>query len=379
MKESLLALFVSLTVTYLVCGVVRKMALASGAAPPVRDRDVHKTPIPRLGGLAMFAGLSAALLVAGQLPFMRGIYEDSDDPFAVFASGLLICLLGIADDRWGVDAFLKLGGQILAALVLAVNGVQMTSIPIPGVQIIVLDPTSGILLSVVMVVVTINAVNFVDGLDGLAAGIVGIAAAAFFLFSWYLWAYAKPGLQQAATPTLVSAILVGMCLGFLPHNFHPARIFMGDSGSMLIGLVLSASSISLAGRLGSGGDGPQADLRNLLPALLPNLLPFMVLLIPLADLFLAVFRRTWAGRSPFVADKLHLHHRLLDLGHSHRRAVLTMYLWAAVVGFGTVFVSLLGSVVFAVVFVVTVAAAFVASLWPRIQARRSAVGGDAGA
>jgi UDP-GlcNAc:undecaprenyl-phosphate GlcNAc-1-phosphate transferase len=137
-------------------------------------------------------------------------------------------------------------------------------------------------------------------------------------------------------------MLAGVCVGFLPHNFHPARLFMGDSGSMLIGLVLSASAVTLTGQfspdqLSASGSGSTASL---LPTLLPLLLPISLLIVPLLDLVLAVVRRTRAGRSPFAPDKQHLHHRLLEIGHSHRRAVLIMYLWAALVAFGTVLVSL---------------------------------------
>jgi UDP-GlcNAc:undecaprenyl-phosphate GlcNAc-1-phosphate transferase len=174
-------------------------------------------------------------------------------------------------------------------------------------------------------VLTINAVNFIDGLDGLAAGVVAISSLAFFAYSYHLLA-AKGGTSLMATPTLVTALLAGACLGFLPHNFSPARVFMGDSGSMLIGFVLGAATVSLTSvpvvlQLTSGA--------SLLPAFLPVVLPFAVLAVPLMDLTLAVVRRTRAGRSPWSPDKLHLHHRLLELGHSQTRAVLIMYFWTA--------------------------------------------------
>ena len=145
---------------------------------------------------------------------------------------------------------------------------------------------------------------------------------------------------------LLSAALAGACVGFLVHNFHPARVFMGDSGSMLIGLVLSATAITVTTQfsdvdIDDGGDGARASL---LPMLLPVALPILILIVPLADLVLAVVRRTAAGRSPFAPDKQHLHHRLLEIGHSHRRAVVIMWLWAGLVGFGTVFVSLFDDV-----------------------------------
>ena len=218
----------------------------------------------------MFAGLCAALLVASQLPFMRAVYQQSDDPrggpdrhAGSSASS------GIIDDRWGMDALTKLAGQILAAGVMVLQGIQLIWLPVPGLATLSLDPTSGAILTVLVVVVTINAVNFVDGLDGLAAGMVAIGALAFFGYSYWLWV--KNGLERADAPTLFTAVLAGICLGFLPHNFHPARIFMGDSGSMLIGLLLAASSISLTGRLDPGA----VDRQGLVPALLPLVLPFM--------------------------------------------------------------------------------------------------------
>jgi UDP-GlcNAc:undecaprenyl-phosphate GlcNAc-1-phosphate transferase len=331
-REYLLTLFVAAAVTYLLTGLVRSFAIRAGAMAEVRDRDVHAIPTPRLGGMAMFAGLCAALLVASQLPFMREVYQQSDDPAAVLSGCAIICILGIIDDRWGIDALTKLAGQMLAALVMVLQGVQLAWLPVPGLTTLVLDPTSGVILTVLVVVVTINAVNFVDGLDGLAAGMVAIGALAFFGYSYWLWV--KNGVELANAPTLFSAVLAGMCLGFLPHNFHPARIFMGDSGSMLIGLLLAASSISLAGRLDPG----PLDEQGLVPTLLPVLLPFTVLAVALADLLMAVVRRTRAGRSPFAADKQHLHHRLLELGQSHRRAVLSMYFWSALIAFSAVLI-----------------------------------------
>ena len=192
----------------------------------------------------------------------------------------------------------------------------------------------------VVVVATINAVNFVDGLDGLAAGVVGIGAVAFFAFSYKL-ADAN-GETLAITAALLCAALGGACAGFLPHNFFPARLFMGDSGSMLIGLVLAGSALTLTGQFATvdmtqGAGGREASL---LPTLLPIILPISILIVPFADLVLAVIRRTRAGRSPFAPDKEHLHHRLLEIGHSHRRAVLLMWLWAGLIAFGGVLASL---------------------------------------
>ena len=186
------------------------------------------------------------------------------------------------------------------------------------------------MLTILLVVVTINAVNFIDGLDGLAAGIVGIGAAAFFLYYYTLTK--RLGLDDQTDPALASAILAGVCLGFLPHNFHPARIFMGDTGSMLLGLLLAYAPIaSLASLDPNTLTSPSAysgGTVNRFPEILPLLVPAIIMLIPYADLLLAVVRRTRAGQSPFSADKKHLQHRLLAIGHSHRASVLIMYLWA---------------------------------------------------
>jgi len=183
-------------------------------------------------------------------------------------------------------------------------------------------------------------VNFVDGLDGLAAGVVGIGAFAFFSFSVLL--IFVNGQQIFTTAAMLTAALAGVCLGFLPHNFWPARMFMGDSGSQLIGLMLACSAISLTGQFSANNinTGIAGAKASLLPELLPLILPFAVLVVPFVDLLLAVIRRTRAGRSPFAPDKKHLHHRLLEIGHSQRRAVLVMYLWTGLVAFGVVVVSL---------------------------------------
>jgi len=193
----------------------------------------------------------------------------------------------------------------------------------------VLDPLTSVLVTVVIVVLMVNAMNFIDGLDGLAAGIAVVSASAFFAYSYLL--SVVEGFERATPSTLVSAALVGACLGFLPHNFYRARLFMGDTGSMLIGLLLATSVITLLGRV----DPNAVAGVTVLPAVLPLVLPVAVLAVPIFDLVAAVVRRTWAGRSPFHPDKGHLHHRILEMGHSQTRAVLLLYGWAATLA-GTV-------------------------------------------
>ena len=341
MREYLLVFLVAAAATYLLTVVAREIALRTGAVAKVRDRDVHAVPIPYLGGLAMLGGLVAAYLVARQLPFL-----STSQPFVfrdagiVLIAGALICAVGVLDDLFEIDALTKLGGQVLAAGFLIAFGIQYVFFPGSDGTQFVLDGSQGALLTGFVVVATVNAVNFVDGLDGLAAGVVGIGALAYFVFCYSLAALNDVSLATAGA--LLSASLAGACIGFLPHNFHHARLFMGDSGSMLIGLVLSASTVTLTGQftpsqITEGAAGSQASF---LPTLLPLLLPVSILIVPILDLVLAVVRRTRAGRSPFAPDKQHLHHRLLEIGHSHRRAVLIMYLWAALVAFGTVLMSL---------------------------------------
>ncbi|WP_069815271.1 MraY family glycosyltransferase [Streptomyces sp. TP-A0874] len=339
MREYLLTLCVTAAVTYLLTGPVRKFAIAAGAMPAIRARDVHREPTPRLGGIAMFGGLCAGLLVAAHLFNVGKVFELSNEPRALLSGAGLIWLLGVLDDKWGVDALLKLGGQMIAAGVMVMQGLTILWIPVPGVGSVSLTPVQGTLLTVALVLITINAVNFVDGLDGLAAGMVCIAALAFFMYSYRVW-YGY-GVEAAAPATLFAVILMGMCLGFLPHNMHPARIFMGDSGSMLIGLVLAAGAISITGQVDPDAlqvfaGSESAAVKATVPVYIPLLLPLSIIAVPVADLVLAVVRRTWNGQSPFAADRGHLHHRLLEIGHSHSRAVLIMYFWSALIAFGAV-------------------------------------------
>ncbi|MEU5454938.1 MraY family glycosyltransferase [Streptomyces globisporus] len=339
-RDYLLTLCVTAAVTYLLTGPVRKFAIAIGAMPAIRARDVHREPTPRLGGIAMFGGLCAGLIVADHLFNLQGVFELSNEPRALLSGAALIWLIGVLDDKFEIDALIKLGGQMIAAAVMVIQGLTILWLPIPGVGTVALTQWQGTLLTVALVVITINAVNFVDGLDGLAAGMVCIASAAFFLYAYRLWM--GYGIEAAAPATLFSAILMGMCLGFLPHNMHPARIFMGDSGSMLIGLVLAAGAISITGQVDPDNmriffEGSERGATHaMFPVFIPLLLPLTIIAIPAADLILAIVRRTWNGQSPFAADRGHLHHRLLEIGHSHSRAVLIMYFWSALIAFGTV-------------------------------------------
>ena len=331
LRELALVGLTAAVITYLATGFVRVLATKWGAVAYPRERDVHLQPTPRMGGLAMYLGVVAAVLLASQLPALtRGFVYSSGMPAVVVAGGLIM-LVGLIDDRWGLDALTKFAGQITAASVLVTMGVawSVLYIPIGGGGTIVLDQGASILLTLALTVAIVNAMNFVDGLDGLAAGLGLITASAICLFSVGLLRD-HGGDVLFYPPAVISVVLAGACLGFLPHNFHKARIFMGDSGSMLIGLMLAAASTTAAGPISQTAYG----VRDVFALLSPFLLVVAVMFVPALDMLLAIIRRTRAGLSPFSPDKMHLHHRLLEIGHSHRRVVLLIYLWVGIVALG---------------------------------------------
>ncbi len=319
MREYLITTLLAAVLCYLVTPFVRTLAQKMGAVANVRSRDVHTLPTPRWGGLALWISMSLTFLIVDHLSLVGKSFGHELQ--GIFLASTFIIVLGMADDRYQLDALTKLAGQALAAGILLLHGIQILWLPINGV--ITLPPSIGQLLTVIIVLVIINAVNFIDGLDGLASGIIAISSASFFAFA-YLLAVVY-GFSRAGSPSLVTAVIIGVCIGFLPHNYFPAKIFMGDSGSMFLGLLLAASAITLTGQV----DANAISAENSGPTLLPLLLPFAVLAIPLADLVLAVIRRLSSGRSPFAPDKEHLHHRLLTAGNSHKKTVLIMYLWTA--------------------------------------------------
>lgn len=334
-RELLLVLLTAALATYLMTGVIRVLAVRLGAVSIPRERDVHRDPTPRLGGIGIYVGLAAALLFANQLPALTRGFEYTRDVMAALVGGAVIVAIGVVDDRWGLDALTKFVGQVTAAALMVLLGSSWYLVYLPGGgdggETLVLDPLQAGLFTVLITVVMINAMNFIDGLDGLAAGVGLIAASAMLIFSLGIL-HDQGGDVGAYPPAMIAAALAGACLGFLPHNFQPARIFMGDSGAMLIGLLLAAVSTNASGRISLSAYGT----RDLFALLSPIILVAAVMFIPMLDLLLAVVRRVRAGRSPFSPDKLHLHHRLLHIGHSHRRAVLLIYLWVGVLAFGAV-------------------------------------------
>ncbi|AQP52069.1 MraY family glycosyltransferase [Tessaracoccus flavescens] len=358
MREYLLVLLVAAGTTYLLSGLCRSLAVRTGVLAKVRNRDVHTHPIPYFGGIAMLGGLAFAFLLALQMPFLGRYATVAHDASAVLWSSLIITVVGVLDDKYDLNPLVKLSGQILAAGVAVLNGVRLFWIPLPD-RIILLDDATSILLTVIVIAVCVNAVNFVDGLDGLASGVVAIGSGAFFSYT-YVLAY-QQGLERATTASLITVATCGIAIGFLFHNWHPAKMFMGDSGAMLLGLLMAMSAISYTGQLDSSTLVQGSDV---VPALLPILLPVAALALPLVDLIMAWIRRSWNGQHPFAADKQHLHHRLLARGHSHWGAVLLMYGWAAVVSVGLVAIALTPAV--NAIWMVVAALAFlvILTVWP---------------
>lgn len=323
MREYVVTMLISAALCYLITPFVRTQAIRFGAVAEIRGRDIHTKPTARWGGVAMWMAMSVTFAIVSHLPLVGKSFGHESQ--GIFLASTAIVLLGMADDRFQLDALTKLAGQVFVAGILLLYGIQILWLPINGV--ITLPPNVGQLVTVLIVLVTINAVNFIDGMDGLAAGIVAIAGIAFFAFAYLL--AVDYGFSRAGAPSLITAVLVGVCLGFLPHNAYPARIFMGDSGSMLLGLLLASAAITLTGQV----DPNAFSSESTGPKLLPLLLPFAVLAIPLADLLLAIGRRLKAGKSPFAPDNQHLHHRLLSAGNSQLKTAFILYLWTATIAF----------------------------------------------
>ena len=371
MREYLLVLLVTAAVTYMLTPLVRRVAVATRAIHAPRARDTHTEPTPLLGGLAMYGGLVAGLIVASRLTSLQDPFQAAGSKTAagLLLAGAFVVVVGFIDDRWGLSAISKLAGQVAAAGILVWSGQSLPWLPMPSGGVFSLEPDLSLTLTILLVVITINAINFIDGLDGLAAGIVAVAALSFLVYSYTL--IKTIGNSSQSLPAVSSALLAGMCLGFLPHNFYPARIFMGDIGAMLLGLMLAYGPISSTASLDPALLTNYSDhTLDRFPTFLPLLVPAAIFVIPYADLMFAIIRRTRAGKPLMAADRQHLHHRVLNIGHSYRQSVLIMYLWAALFSVTVVSLSVVHTRL--VVFVVATAVAVLTLLpvtMPRLVAR----------
>jgi UDP-GlcNAc:undecaprenyl-phosphate GlcNAc-1-phosphate transferase len=317
-----IAFAVAAGVTWLTTPLVRRAAIRIDAVVHPDDRRVHDEPTPTLGGAAMLIAFLAAMGVASRLPQFRAVFQGSSEPLGVVLAAGVMFAVGLLDDLREVSAPAKLAGEAFAASVLFLLGVTLFYFRVPFADIVVLSPDLAPLVTVLWVAVMANAVNFMDGLDGLAAGVVAIAAGAFFLYSHRL---SDVGLLAPENiGPLLTVIICGMCVGFLPHNFHPARVFMGDSGSLLLGLLLAAATMVVGGRTADQFSGQTYFF------FAPLFIGFVILGVPILDTVFAVVRRARRRVSVAAPDIEHLHHRLVQLGHGHRRAVLILWAWTAI-------------------------------------------------
>ncbi len=322
MAEYLIVLLVAALVTWLLTPVVRRMAIRLGAVVSPDARRVHERPTPTLGGAAMYGGFLAALATASVLPQFRPVFRGNSEPLGLLIGATVMFAVGALDDLREVSPPAKLAGQVFSGSLLSLLGITLLFFRIPFAGFVVLSPDLSPLLTVIWVALMANAVNLIDGLDGLAAGVVGIAGVAFFAYSLRL---SDSGLLAGSNlAPLVAIIAVGVCVGFLPRNAHPAKIFMGDAGALFLGLLLAASTILVGGRTADQFSGQTFFF------FAPLVIPFVILGVPMLDIALAVLRRAARRTSIAMPDKEHLHHRLMALGHGQRRAVSILWAWTAV-------------------------------------------------
>lgn len=309
----LFIIIVSFLLTFMATPIVKFVAERFGVVDiPKDNRRMHKKTMPLMGGLAMFYGFIVSLSVF--VPMTRQLA-------GLFLGATLIVVVGIIDDKKNLNPLLKLVFQTLAALIAIYfgNSIKFFSVPFGGdAAPLVLSSPYAEIITVIWIVGMTNAVNFIDGLDGLAAGVSSIASLSILFISIIMG-------NGSVTP--IAAALVGCCVGFLPFNSNPAKIFMGDTGSTFLGFVLSVISI-------------QGLFKGY--ALISFALPILVLGLPLFDTLFAIIRRIIHGQSPMAADRGHLHHRLIDMGLNQKQAVAIMYSISSLLGIGSVVMAALG-------------------------------------
>ena len=286
------------------------------------ERTIHTEPVPYGGGDAMFLGFLVAVLAAAAVPQLRPIFTDSPELLGVVLAAGAIFAVGLIDDVRDMSAPAKMAGQVLAASILYFMGVTMWQFRVPLAGSFV--PTPGVipLLTAAWVIALTNAINFIDGLDGLAAGVVAIGSGALAVYGIKLMGLGL--LDTDNLGPLVAVITCGICLGFLIFNFPPARIFMGDAGALLLGVLMAAATMVIGGRVPVGTSGETYFF------FAPVFIPFFILGVPIVDMAFAFVRRTARGMPFHTPDKQHIHHRMLRLGHGPRRSVLILWAWTAI-------------------------------------------------
>ena len=297
----------------------RMIAVHVGYTAQPDPRKVHTAVTPYGGGAAMFIGLCTALTAAVAVPTLRHIVASSNEVFGVVLAAAVVFVIGLVDDFRDMSPPAKTAGMVLAATVLYFAGATMFQLKLPFAGFIVLGPSMLPLITAAWVFTLSNAINLIDGLDGLAGGIVAIASGTLCIYGLKLMDVGL--LPSTNIGPLIAAVTFGVCVGFLPDNFHPAKIFMGDAGALLLGLLMSASTMVIGGRT-----PPTSGVTFFFFA--PLFIPVFILGVPLFDTAWAYVRRTASGTSWNTADKNHIHHRLMRLGHGHRRTVVILWLWS---------------------------------------------------
>jgi UDP-GlcNAc:undecaprenyl-phosphate GlcNAc-1-phosphate transferase len=320
-----LILVISALASWLLTYAGRRIAVRAGVMAPVVDRSVHNKPLPTSGGVSMYVAFLLAMAVASRMSRFAAVFDSSTEPLGVVLGATAILAVGVVDDVRDVSAPAKTAGMVFAGSILYLFGVTMLYFQIPFAGFISLSPDLEPLITVGWVFLIANAINFIDGLDGLAAGIVAIAAAAFFLYSDKL---SQSGLLPTeSVGPLLAVICCGICLGFLPHNVHQAKIIMGDAGALFLGLLMASSTMVVGGHTAGTFSGQKFFF------FAPVFIPLVILGVPISDTVFAVIRRgvkraRGEGTKIMEAgDKQHLHHRLMDMGHGHARAVMLLWAW----------------------------------------------------
>jgi UDP-GlcNAc:undecaprenyl-phosphate/decaprenyl-phosphate GlcNAc-1-phosphate transferase len=311
---------VAAIVTVLADRPARRLSLAIGYSAVPDERKVHQTVTPYGGGGAMLVGLCCGLVAALLVPSLRGVLTSSHEAFGVLLAAGVIFAVGVVDDFREMSAPAKVAGQLLAASILYFSGATMYQLKLPFAGFVVLGPSILPIITAVWVVALCNAINLIDGLDGLAGGIVAIASGTLCVYGLRLETLGL--LPTTNIGPLIAATTCGICVGFLRDNFHPAKLFMGDAGALMLGLLMSASTMVIGGRT-----PPASGVTFFFFA--PLLIPVFILGVPLIDAAWAFVRRTASGQGFDTPDKNHIHHRLMRLGHGHRRTVVILWAWTA--------------------------------------------------
>jgi UDP-GlcNAc:undecaprenyl-phosphate GlcNAc-1-phosphate transferase len=358
---------VAALVTFATTPLVGMLARHRGWVYLPNDRTVHQSPLPDVGGMAMYVGLLAAMLTAWLLDAFDVMFASNSEPIGVMIAATIIYVVGFIDDIRGLSPPAKVAGTVLAGLALVQFGVVMYAFRLPFFDgPILLAQEWRPLVTVLWLLGMTTAVNLIDGLDGLAAGIVAIGAGAFFLYSQEL--IDSDVLDVRNIGPLVAIIAVGVCIGFLPHNFNPARIMMGDGGALLLGLLLAVATSVVGGRADSFN---QEFVGQTYFFLAPLAIPLLILGVPILDLAFAIFRRATSRRSLSTADKGHLHHRLMDLGHGHRRSVVILWTWTLLLSAFVLYPTLTGRNPTYLPFgIIALAIVLFTVLHPSVRARR---------